>query len=118
MINKFLTVSCASLVGAVALMANEGLDIPIGSIGAIETHVLPGQKANLTWQIAYPVSNFNETDTRVTARFITLATGPRNTVQFGTRIGDGPYVEFYNGVSEEHPDYDLEPAHRLQQPNQ
>ena len=93
------------------ISAQENLNIPIGDIDAVERHVLPGQRANLIWRISYPVSNFNETDTRVTARFITLATGPRNTVLFGTRIGeDGPFVEFYNGVAEEHPDYDLEPG--------
>ena len=113
MTNKFLLNSGAILCFAVSsLSAQEALEIPIGSIDALESHVLPGQKANLDWRIAYPVTGDpSGHDTRVTAQFITLATGPRNTVLFGTRIGeDGPFVEFYNGVAEEHPDYDLEPG--------
>ena len=113
MTNKFLLNSGAILCfAASSLSAQEALEIPIGSIDALEGQVIPGQRANLNWRIAYPITGDPDGhDTRVTAQFITLATGTRNPVLFGTRIGeDGPFVEFYNGVAEEHPDYALEPG--------
>ena len=91
--------------------ANEtSLAQPIGSIQSLQNTVVSGEKVDLDWQISFPVHNFNETDTRVTASFITAATGANNTILFGTRVNGEDYTEFYNGVSEDHPDYTVTPG--------
>lgn len=95
-----------AMVGSLA--ANSVEKVPIGSIESLQSHVVADSKADLAWQISYPVHNFNETDSIVKVSFITAAIGPLNTFQFGLRIAGGSYQEFYHGVSEEHRDYSLE----------
>jgi len=107
-IPKALTVAliAASILSAQAEEAAK----PEGRISTDLTKVLGGSKVNLDWNISYPVINLTDkVDTQVTVKFITLAIGPRWTVKFGTTI-DGKYTQFYNGVSEEHSNYKLEPG--------
>lgn len=92
------------------LAANQVPSIPIGSLKALQSHVVADTKAELEWQISYPVHNFNETDSQVTVKFITAAIGPRWNLQFGLNINGEGYQEFYNGVSEENPAYSLSPG--------
>ena len=106
--NKILIAALASIGNVSA--SDERLSVPIGSLDALQEKVLSGTKADLEWKISYPVSNFNETDAEVTVQFITAAIGPRWNVQFGTRVNGGDYREFYNGVSEDNENYDLEPG--------
>ena len=92
-----------------ALAADEQEQQPIGSLEALRSQVITGETVGLQWKISYPVHNFNQTDATVRVQFITCAIGPRSTIRFGTQITGGSYEEFYNGVSEEHPDYALSP---------
>jgi len=104
-----------ALAGGQLTQANESFATPIGSLDALQKHVLVGDTVDLDWKISYPVHNFNETDSKVRVQFITLATGPNNTVSFGTRITGQSFREFYNGVSEEHPNYALTPGTNVSQ---
>ena len=94
-----------------ALSANENIqEVPLGNLNALQSIVIEGSKADLEWEITYPVHNFNETDAKVKVQFITCAIGPTWRIEFGTRIDGGAYQEFYHGVSEENSNYTLTPG--------
>ncbi|MGJ8632513.1 MAG: hypothetical protein ACSHX7_01215 [Luteolibacter sp.] len=100
----------ASLVIAFASPSHAIEQTPIGSISALETYVATGEKATLDWQISYPLSSTNTSDTArvMTVKFITAAIGKNSQFSFWTALpGESP-VLFYTGISEDNPNYALD----------